>query len=114
MIIIEKNSGQKIQWEQNGYVVSFANGELALNCQAYQRDWAVHLDICSNDCGQLVIGTQIGSDYVAELDIPSTEYIYPEAPEEFDGESEMNEAPAPVFMPLDMGKVTLSLWAIAQ
>ncbi|GHU52630.1 hypothetical protein AGMMS49975_08830 [Clostridia bacterium] len=124
MIIIEKNEGQKVQYEQNGYTVSFAEGELSLNCAIYQRDWAAHLYICANDYGQLVIGTESGKTYVAEIDIPARSYIYPDAPvenpvaEDEDEDTEDNggniaEQPAPTPVPLSMDDVTLSLWAIA-
>lgn len=124
MKTIEKNEGQKIAYKQTGTVVSFADGELSLNCASYQRDWDVHLDICSNTDGNLVIGTATGLNYVAELDIPAREYIYPEEPtaelvengdggEDEGGTSGMSgERPAPTIVPLDMKKVTLSLWAI--
>jgi hypothetical protein len=131
MIIIEKNKGQKVEYEQNGYVVSFASGELSLNCAIYQRDWTVHLDVCANDYGQLVIGTASGENYVAEIDIPARQYIYPDVPSlaevvvggdddenaegiEDGGGGGITEQPAPIPIALDMDTVTLSLWAIAE
>lgn len=120
MIIVEKNEGRKIAHKQTGTVVSFADGELSLNCASYQRDWGVHLDICANSDGSLVIGTATGLNYVAELDIPAKEYIYPEPAETTDadveGGGEMNrgDVEPPTLIPLDMKKVTLSLWAIGE
>ncbi|MEG1562545.1 MAG: hypothetical protein RR365_02270 [Bacteroides sp.] len=120
MIIIEKNAGQKITYKQTSTVISFAGGELSLNCASYQRDWAIHLDICSNPDGNLVIGTETGLNYVAQLDIPACEYIYNEpAKTPFTnldkggiGEMERLKVDPPTPIPLDMKKVTLTLWAI--
>lgn len=126
MIIIEKNEGEKITYTQSGTVVSFADGRLALDCALYQKDWGVHLDVCENADGNLVIGTESGQKYVAQLDIPAREYLYPETTEtapaetaaDLDGEetetaeTEYTEAAPPTPLPLDMEKVTLSLWAI--
>ena len=114
MIIIEKNEGTKVDYVQKGTVVSFMSGELALDCARYQRDWGVHLDICMNADGNLVIGTTTGLNYVAQLDIPARQYDYTETDTgEVDDEGnpiiETNATP----IPLDMKTVTLSLWAIS-
>lgn len=124
MIVIEKNEGAKIAYTQSGTVVSFADGRLSLDCALYQKDWGVHLDVCENADGNLVIGTESGQKYVAQLDIPAREYEYPETAEtaptfadlddeeaDADGMERAETAP-PVLLPLDMEKVTLSLWAI--
>lgn len=136
MIVIEKNEGEKIPYTQSGTVVSFADGRLSLDCALYQKDWGVHLDVCENTDGNLVIGTESGQKYVAQLDIPAREYLYPEpaeaapaisadpadpaGPAGLDDEEtetaavepEHTETEPPVALPLDMEKVTLSLWAI--
>lgn len=123
MIVIEKNEGAKVAYTQSGTVVSFADGRLSLDCALYQKDWGVHLDVCENADGNLVIGTESGQKYVAQLDIPAREYEYtetaePAAPVDLDGEEteadgmEYTETAPPILLPLDMEKVTLSLWAI--
>jgi len=131
MIVIEKNEGEKIPHTQNGTVISFADGRLSLDCALYQKDWGVHLDVCENSDGNLVMGTESGPKYVAQLDIPAREYLYPEPaetspvipadPADLAGlddeettaaEPEHTETEPPVALPLDMEKVTLSLWAI--
>lgn len=125
MIVIEKNEGEKIPYTQNGTVISFADGRLSLDCALYQKDWGVHLDVCENSDGNLVMGTESGQKYVAQLDIPAREYLYPEpaetssiVPADLDDEEtaavepEHTETEPPIALPLDMEKVTLSLWAI--
>ncbi len=114
MIVIEKNEGAKVAYTQSGTVVSFADGRLALDCALYQKDWGVHLDVCENADGNLVIGTESGRKYVAQLDIPAREYLYPEInAADLDGEkTEHKQTEPPTPLPLDMEKVTLSLWAI--
>lgn len=106
MIIIEKNEGTKIPYEVTGNVICF-DGVLSIDMEAEQDMDPVHIDVCADAEGTLVIGTQNGIRYVAELDIPKKEYLEPDAPE---GEDE--EPAPPVVAPLDLDKVKLTLWAI--
>ena len=109
MIIVEKNVGTKIVYEVTDTSKKKAicfDDDLTINLAKREQDWPVHIDICYDGDGELVIGTAAGRAYVAEIDIPAREYIYPE-PEEEGGET---DPPTPV--PLDLDKVTLSLWAI--
>ena len=104
MIIVDKNQGPKIPYEVSGTKICF-DDDLTINLAKRQQDWDVHIDACSDQDGELVIGTAAGRAYVAEIDIPAREYEYHDA-----GEGEEPEPPTP--LPLDMEKVTLSLWAI--
>jgi hypothetical protein len=109
MIIVEKNEGPKIDYEiQNTATkkkITF-DDDLTINLVKREEDWPVHIDVCFDADGCLVIGTAAGRAYVAEIDIPAREYIYPEPGEE----GEEQDPPTPV--PLDLDKVTLSLWAV--
>lgn len=100
MIIIEKNPGPKIDYEEIGNKVCF-DDDLTINLQKRQEDWPVHIDICFDADRSLVIGAAAGRAYVAELDIPERKYTEPASEE---------EPPQPI--PLDMDEVKLSLWAI--
>lgn len=108
MIIVEKNVGEKIDYEiQNTPTkkkITF-DDDLTLNLVKREEDWPVHIDICFDADRELVIGTAAGRAYVAEIDIPAREYIEHEPVE-----GEDPEPPTPV--PLDLDKVTLSLWSI--
>lgn len=104
--VVEINEGTKIAWKQSTTKLTFGDDELMVNCAAYQRDWPVHLDICGDKDGNLVIGPGSGRYYVAQLDIPAAQYIQDEATTEGDGAS----VAGPV--PLDMAAVTLTLWAM--
>lgn len=99
MIVIEKNDGPKIEYTVNGTRINFRD-ELALDLAKYERDYPVHLDICENRDGMLVMS--ISDYYVAQIDIPERQYE-----EEIIGE-EMVRTP----IPFDMDKVTLTLWSI--
>lgn len=108
MIIVEKNVGPKIDYEIKNTATKKSicfDDDLTINLIKREEDWAVHIDICFDKDGTLVIGTAAGRTYVAEIDIPAREYIYPEPVE-----GEEPEPPIPV--PLDLDKVTLSLWAV--
>lgn len=109
MIIVEKNEGPKIDYEVKNTstkkTICF-DDDLTINLVKREQDWPVHIDICFDHDGELVIGTAAGRAYVAEIDIPAREYIYPDPAEE----GEEQDPPIPV--PLDLDKVTLSLWAV--
>lgn len=99
MKVIEKNEGPKIAYEVTGTKITFGDDELTINVAKYQRDWLVHIDICSNRDKQLVIGTGEGLYYVAQLDVQEIKYTEPE-----------NEEETPEPLPIDMDEVTLTLW----
>ena len=112
MKIIEKNEGQKILYAVKDTEIIFNNGELSLDLSLRQRDWPVHDDVCFDENGALVLGAAAGRSYVAELDIPKREYIYPDGPEDSENATEGGDTPQPEPVPLDMDEVTLSLWAV--
>lgn len=101
MIIVNINEGTKIDYTVNDKTVTFG-GALSVNLAELEEDWPVHIDICSNAAGALVIGTTTGRRYVAEIDIPERQY-------QTTGEGE-DETLTPV--PLDMDTVKLTLWAL--
>jgi len=116
MIIVEKNEGTKIPYEEIGNKICF-DDDLTINLAKREEDHAVHIDICYDKQGELVIGAAAGRSYVAEIDIPQREYTQPEAEETTEAEdveggmTHANSTPSePV--PFDMDKVTLTLWAI--
>ena len=55
--VIEKNTGEKIQWEQDGYRLSFDDDALSVKVQG---DAARPLDVCRERGGYLMLGTQPG------------------------------------------------------
>ena len=123
--VIEKNAGQKIDFEQSSTRLIFGDDELMLNAAKYQKDWDVEVDVCRDKSGNLTIGTGSGLRYVAQVMIPAANYTETEIPAE-----EPAEAPAAEDAaegndgmnqkttvqrdknPLDMGDVTVVLWSI--
>ena len=101
MIVIEKNAGTKIPYEVTGKKITF-DDDLTINLSKRQKDDPEHIDVCYDRDGDLCIGAAAGRQYVAEIDIPAREYAV-------SGEGE-DQAVTP--LPLDMDKVTLTLWAI--
>lgn len=114
--VIEKNPGRKIEWVQDGPRLTFGDDELMVNVAKYQRDWPVHLDVCGDKSGNLVIGVGEGRYYVAQVDIPPIQYAKPEPAEAAaDDMAESGEAQESVTMepvPMELSDVTLTLWAI--
>lgn len=105
MIVIEKNEGEKIPYTVSKTKIDFDDGMLTMKLERYQKDWPIHKDICMDADGNLTMGVGDGLFYVAEVDIPAREYQEQDAAE---GEEET----APVALPLDMDKVTLTLWSL--
>lgn len=96
--VIEKNPGQKIEWEQSGTRLYFGDDELMLNAAKYQKDWPVSVDVCKDRAGNLTIGTESALRYVAQVEIPAAQYTE---------DAENREQ-----LLLDMSDVTLTLWSI--
>ena len=110
MIIIEKNVGQKIDYEVTDTAKKKAicfDDDLTINLVKREQDWDVHIDVCYDEDGELVLGTAAGRAYVAEIDIPARRYE--EVPDE---ESEEEGGTKLVPLPLNLELVTLSLWSI--
>lgn len=103
MIIIEKNEGEKIDYEVRQKKITFEGecNDLTLKLDKLQQDWPIHKDICIDEDGDLTLGVATGRYYCAEVDIPAREYTEPEDEE---------ETPEPI--PLDMDTVTLTLWSV--
>lgn len=106
MIIVDKNEGRKIGYTVEETVITFGNNELTLDLAELQEEEPVHVTICYTKRHTLTTGKG-GITYVAEIDIPSMEY------EQGEPSGEGDEAPV-VPVPLDMEKVTLTLWAIEE
>ena len=109
MKIVERNAGQKIDYELRGTRLSFADGELTLDLARYQQDDPVTRDIMVDSEGYLTNGR--GRYYVAQVEIPAKEYE--EIPVE-DGESgdEMDGGTERRALPLNTDDVTLYLFSI--
>ena len=102
MIIVDKNEGRKIGYAVEETVITFGNDELTLDLAELQEEEPVHVTVCYTKRHTLTTGRG-GITYVAEIDIPAIEYA--ESQEEEGGMEPL---------PLDMEKVTLTLWAIGE
>lgn len=95
-----------IEYEVDGNVLDFGDGELTIKLNKKERDDPVHLDICFDYTGGLIMGA--GKDaqkYVAQVDIPARRYDEAE-----DEEGGTNLSP----VPFDIDRCTLTLWEIAE
>lgn len=104
--VIEKNTGEKIQWEQDGYRLSFDSDALSVKVTKYQGDEPRVLDVCESRTGDLMLGVQPGGRYVAQIEIPAAEYE--ETVTHKGDEVEITRTKKD----LDMAEVTLILWSI--
>lgn len=121
--VIEKNTGEKIAFEQSGTRLIFGDDEIMLNAAKYQKDWDVEVDICRDKAGNLTIGTDSGLRYVAQVMIPAATYtetvIEAEEPteamaaeDETEGGNMNQQNVQRDKSPLEMGDVSVILWSI--
>lgn len=73
-----------------------------------QTDDTVKKDICADADGNLVIG--LGTNYVAQVEIPPREYEYTEG----EPDSEGNPTTERTQKDFDISKCTLTLWSIEE
>lgn len=121
--VIEKNTGEKIAFEQSGTRLIFGDDEIMLNAAKYQKDWDVVVDICRDKAGNLTIGTDSGLRYVAQVMIPAALYtetvLEAEEPaealaaeDETEGGNMNQQNVQRDKNPLEMGDVSVILWSI--
>ena len=109
MNIIHKNDGAKIPYTIRGSKITF-DDEGMYNLTKYERDEASHIDLCRDKFGNLVSGVIPGTAerYVAQIDIPARRYDYVPDGVDADGNPKQKQ----VAVPLDMERVTLTLWSV--
>jgi hypothetical protein len=130
MKIVELNAGRKIDYELRGTKLDFADSTLVMNLAKYQKDDTVTATITANAQGNLAVDSDNGKYYVAQVEIPGTEYEEVEvegpaesdtmttAEQETDAQAEEAETAEPQThierkaKPLDTDKVILRLWSI--
>ena len=105
MRVIEMNEGRKIGYSVKTTKVTL-NEEITLDLSKYERDFDVHLDICTNQFGFLTMG--VSERYVAQIDIPARQYTYQENGTDEDGNPKIEKVP----VPFNMENVTLTLWSM--
>lgn len=114
MIVVEINEGKKIEYEVTNTKITFAD-ELMLNLAKYQNENDVKIDICMDTLGNLTNKVTANGRYVAQIIVPGFEYEKQETNEQIatvsedDSQSQNEEV---VRLPLNMGKVQLSLWSL--
>lgn len=110
IIVVEKNEGEKINYEVSGTKIIFGDDELMVNCKSRERDYEVTLDICKDTEDGLTVGVNTEArEYVAQVTIPEREYEEVETEErDEDGQPIKKRVP----LPFDMKKCTLTLWAL--
>jgi hypothetical protein len=101
MRIISKNPGPKIDYIVNDGELTLGN-KIKINLSQYEKDYAVHIDICTNENSALIVG--IGEKYVAQVDISARKYTFPKPDNNEEAE------PSKTALPFDMEQVTLTLW----
>jgi hypothetical protein len=102
--IVEKNEGEKNNIEVVDTKITLA-GEMTLDLEKYERDFDVHIDICTNEFGFMMFG--INERYVAQIDIPARAYDTIIDGEDEDGNPMEKQVP----IPFNMDNVTVTLWA---
>lgn len=107
--IEEVNEGTKIDYEQIGTKLIF-DDMLMINCEKYQKDFDITIDIVSTLFGDLTIGADKGTKYVAQVMIPAAQYD--DVKNDDGDDSTQSQNMSRVKKPLNMSDVTLRLWSI--
>ena len=107
-VIKTPETGTKfIDYEIDGNVISFEDGELMLNLKKKERDYEVTIDICKDWMQGLVMGADDAQSYVAQIVIPARQYTYEDTGETDENGSAIIEKKAVDF---SMDNCTLTLW----
>ena len=109
MIIKKKNAGNPISYKQDGNILTFRDGELVLDLERLQDEYLVHIDICEDPNGKLVVGSS--RKYVAEIDLPPREYRMIKLGFKCDANLEQLRRDV---VPFDIDKVVLTLWSVGD
>ncbi len=116
--VIEKNTGEKIEWRQKGTRLYFGDDDLVIRCDTRQREYPTHVDICIDEDGNLVTGVSGNCTYAAQIDIPGYSYTKPEetaaAEESEGGTPQGGQTESREILPLDMGDVVLTLYSVEE
>ncbi len=102
--VVEKNEGEKISIAVDGTKVTLEES-MTLDLEKYERDFDVHIDICTNEFGFLTFG--LSERYATQIDIPARSYNTVIDGEDEEGNPKETQAP----VPLDMDNVTITLWS---
>jgi hypothetical protein len=99
MNIVEQNEGKKIPYLVNGTKITF-DDMLTIDLKRYQKDEEKVIDISLDEDDILKMG--LGRWYVANIILPPKEYEF----------TIKDDEEVKVDKPLDMNKVSLTLWAL--
>lgn len=115
VVYLPEDGTNFIPYEVMGKNIDFNDGDLMFNVSKKERDYEVVIDICQDYTGALVMGTDSGERYVAQLIVPAREYIEtttvnpdydPENEESMESPTITNKEP----VPFDINKCELRLW----
>ena len=109
MIVKKLGSGPWADYQINGAAVTIES--LEIDCQAIQSEHPVVVDVCDDGAGNMVIGSEAGRRYVANLIVPPQNFH-----KEPTGETDIDGNPLyqRVAEPLDANKIKLNLWPRAE
>lgn len=108
MIIEEKTSGKKIDYEVSGTKLTL-NDELTINLKKYEMDSEHIIDICIDTRGFLTMGVTSNTlKYVAQIVIPTREY------EEIESIVDDETVITRNAVDFDINKCTLVLWGMEE
>lgn len=103
-----------IPYEISGKNIDFNDGDLMFNVSKKERDYEVVIDICQDYTGGLVMGTENGEKYIAQLVIPAREYTEKEVPNPNYPGGEGSNEPETITerepVPFSMDRCELRLW----
>ena len=107
MKVFEKSQGNHISYSVDGTVLSFENGQLAVDLAKEQRGSGIVLDISLDERGRLTLGE--AQWYAAQVYIPGKEF---EIRENGIADAMGFRQITKTGKPLDMDSAAITLWAM--
>ena len=113
---LPENGKKFIPYSVDGNNIDFNDGDLMFNVSKKERDYDVTIDVCEDYTGGLVMGTESGKRYVAQVIIPAREYTEVEGdnpeydPAAEDGMTGSEKITRLEPVPFNMDRCELKLW----
>lgn len=112
---LPENGKNFIPYEVSGNSIDFNDGDLMFNVSKKERDYGVVIDICQDYTGGLVMGTETGDRYIAQVVIPAREYTENETENpnynpDAEGGTESPTITERTPVPFSMDNCELRLW----
>lgn len=114
-----KTPGKHVEYETTAKSIVFGDDDLSINLKNRERDDKVLIDVCTDNSGELTMGTAAGLSYAAQVEIPARQYTEEEQENpDYDPEAEEGAGTASKTVtvrtpvPFNIDNCTIYLWGM--